>query len=87
MHTTPRLVRVVWLDARGQAGWAADPLYENPPMYSVGYWVGEKEDSTYVAATWDGHGGNMADVACIPTRTIVEIVDLVDKPKRKKRKA
>lgn len=80
MHTAPRLVKVVWLDARGTAGWSTDPLYDNPPMYSIGYVVGERGSSLYLAATWDGSEGSYADVSCIPTGCILATIDLVERP-------
>lgn len=73
----PRLVKIVWLDARGQAGWAEDdPMYTNPAVESVGYEVGVRGQNTYLALTWDESTGKYADVSVIPTGCILAIVEL-----------
>lgn len=73
----PRLVKIVWLDARGMAGWAdGEPMYNNPPMASVGFEVGERGRNTYLALTWDEMTGQFADVSVIPTGCILATIEL-----------
>jgi hypothetical protein len=78
MDESPRLIKVVWLDARTVAGWpeGADPMFENPPMCSVGYAMGERGKNTYMAMTWDPATDVFGDVSVIPTGCILAIIDL-----------
>jgi hypothetical protein len=69
------LVKVVWLDARGEAGWVDDePI--NKPMTQYGIDGGKTKDCQILYTAWDPQFERWGNRYLIPLGMIIETIQI-----------